>query len=193
MRAVKLIAVLSMAASLWATAAVAAADTPQVQKDIETVIHDMAGRWAKNTWSTIAKDLWDPKEPTPMYLAEEEAGWLVGWDALNQYFNPKRAGEGFMQAAEYNASNIQVHTISDDLAVATWNIYWQMKMRPAPAIAERLRATGIFRKTSEGWKFIHYAEAPKSPSAYITDLYNAQVSPEFRERVKGMGGGRPVN
>jgi hypothetical protein len=182
MRALNIIAALSLIAGLW-SGTVAAADNSDVQKDVEAVIHDMAGRWAKNTWSTIPKDLWDTQEPNPMYLAEEEPGWRMGWDAMNEYFNPAR-GAGFMQASEYNASDIQVRTIAGDLAVATWSIYWQMKMRPTAPIAERLRATGIFRKTKAGWKFIHYAEAPKSPAVYIQELYGDRVSPEFRDRVK---------
>ncbi|MBL8644735.1 MAG: nuclear transport factor 2 family protein [Rhodospirillaceae bacterium] len=178
----RLLAVLAMMLGIAPTAAQAAGPAA-LQKDIEAVINDMAGRWAKNTWSTIPTDLWDLKEPMPMYLAEEQAGWLIGWEAVNEYFNPKRGG-GIMQAAEYNASDIQVRKIADDIAVATWSIYWQMKMRPTPPIAEKLRATGIFRKTKAGWKFIHYAEAPKSPAVYIQELYGDRVSPEFRERVK---------
>jgi hypothetical protein len=159
-----------------------AAAPAKLQGEIEAVLNDMAGRWAADTWSTIPADLWDQNEPTPMYLAEEQAGWLIGWDAVREYFNPKKAG--FMQAASYEPSNVQVRLIADDLAVATWNIYWQMKLRPTEPIGEKLRATGIFRKTKAGWKFIHYAEAPKSPSVYMQELYGDRVSPEFRKRLE---------
>ncbi|MDX2143033.1 MAG: hypothetical protein SFV19_06740 [Rhodospirillaceae bacterium] len=52
----------------------------KLQADIEAVIHDMAGRWASDTWQSIPTDLWDANEPMPMYLAEEQAGWLMGWE-----------------------------------------------------------------------------------------------------------------
>lgn len=162
---------------------------PKVKAEIEAVIHDMAGRWAADTWTSIPDDLWDPDEPTPMYLAEEQAGWLIGWDQVRGYFNPQG---GFMEAASYEASNIQVRQIADDLAVATWNIYWQMKGRRMAPIGERLRANGIFRRTGAGWKFIHYGEAPKSPSVYMQDLYAGQVSPEFKARVERLQGGKPA-
>lgn len=186
MKAGYILTVLSViVASLAGSAATADQQSTRLQHDIAAVIHDMAGRWAENTWPTIPADLWDQDEPMPMYLAEEQEGWLIGWDAVRDYFNPKH-GAGFMQAADYQASDIQVRTVADDIAVATWNIYWQMKIRPSPPIAERLRATGIFRKTAAGWKFIHYAEAPKSPAVYIQELYRDRVSPEFRERITAI-------
>ena len=171
-----------VAVAVAATAMASPASDAKLKGDIEAVLNDMAGRWAANTWPTIPNDLWDQNEPMPMYLAEEQAGWLVGWEAVREYFNPKKAG--FMQAASYEPSNVQVRLIADDLAVATWNIYWQMKLRPTEPIGEKLRATGIFRKTKAGWKFIHYAEAPKSPSVYMQELYGDRVSPEFRKRVE---------
>jgi hypothetical protein len=182
--------VLMLIAGLWSNATGAADSKDKLQSEIEAVINDMAGRWAANTWTTIPTDLWDLKEPMPMYLAEEQEGWLIGWDQVNAYFEPKRAG--FMQAANYEASNVQARLIAKDLAVATWNIYWQMKLRPTEAIGEKLRASGIFRKTATGWKFIHYGESPKSPSVYIDELYRDRVSPEFRERVEKMKGSRPA-
>jgi len=182
-RKMKVMSILALVTGLIMGApSMAAAPQAQLQKDIESVINDMAGRWATNTWPSIPTDLWDQQEPMPMYLAEEQAGWLVGWDQVRDYFSPKRAG--FMQAADYQPSNVQVRFIAKDLAVATWNIYWQMKLRPMEPIGEKLRATGIFRKTAQGWKFIHYAEAPKSPSVYIQELYGERVSPEFRKRLE---------
>jgi hypothetical protein len=153
---------------------------PPPQKEIEAVIHDMASRWDNDTWETIPNDLWDQNEPMPMYLAEEQAGWLMGWEQVREYFNPKR---GFMEASSYQASDIKARLIAPDIAVATWSIYWQMKGRRMAPIGERLRANGIFRKTAKGWKFIHYGEAPKSPSVYIGDLYAEQASEEFKAKV----------
>jgi hypothetical protein len=181
MKVSQITAALALITGLWGTS-VHAAEATEVQTEVEAVIQDMARRWAKDTWPTIHKDLWDANEPMPMYLAEEEDGWRVGWDEMNNYFS-RRGGAGFLQATEYNASDIKVRLVSKDIAIATWNIYWQMKMRPTPPIAERLRATGVFRKTKAGWKFIHYAEAPKSPAAYIQELYGDRVSPAFRERI----------
>lgn len=164
----------------WATGSEA---KDSLQQDIEGVVHDMASRWANNTWPSIYEDLWDQSEPMPMYLAEEQPDWRVGQDKVREYFNPKNAG--FIQAAEYQASHVQVRLIAPDLAVATWNIFWQMKYRPSPQpVAEKLRANGIFRKTEKGWKFIHYAEAPKSPSVYMQELYGDRVTPEFRKRLE---------
>jgi hypothetical protein len=174
----RLIAAIFVSASI-AVAAEPAAD-PRLQTDIEAVVHDMASRWDNDTWESIPNDLWDANEPMPMYLAEEQAGWLMGWDQVREYFNPKR---GFMEASSYQASDIKTRRIAPDIAVATWSIYWQMKGRRMAPIGERLRANAIFRKTDKGWKFIHYGEAPKSPSVYIGDLYAQQASEEFKAKV----------
>lgn len=40
----------------------------------------------------------------------------------------------------------------------------------------------ILRKTGEGWRFIYYAEAPKSTLAYVQEMYENLATPEFRQR-----------
>jgi hypothetical protein len=152
----------------------------KLQAEVSAVIHDMASRWAADTWTTIPTDLWDQNEPNPTYLAEEQPGWRIGWAQVREYFDPKG---GFIEAADYEASDITAHAIAPDLAVATWSIYWQMKGRRMAPIGERLRASAVLRRTPQGWKFIHYSESPKSASVYLQDLYSQQASPEFKARA----------
>ncbi len=168
---------LALAAALLTTPLAAA----EPQQEIAAVVTDMAGRWAGGNWKTIPQDLWDLSEPQPMYLAEEQAGWLIGWDAIKGYFDPKR---GSYQAFDYVASDIQTRLIAKDLAVAVWTIDWQMKMGRGGPMHEKLRANAVLRKTKTGWKFIHYAEAPKSPLVYMQDLYGESVTPAFRARAE---------
>lgn len=66
--------------------------------------------------------------------------------------------------------------------MATWFVWAEYKFKNGPPVGEHLRATGILRKTNGGWKFIYYAESPKSTMAYIKDLYEVMATPEFRER-----------
>ena len=65
---------------------------------------------------------------------------------------------------------------------ATWDIFSEMKFRWSPPMGERLRANAILRKTAEGWKFIYYAEAPKSTLAYVQQMYESQATDGFKQR-----------
>ncbi len=57
-----------------------------------------------------------------------------------------------------------------------------MKFRRGAPVGERLRANAILRNTANGWRFIYYAEAPKSTMAYMQDLYANMASNEFKAR-----------
>ena len=61
----------------------------KLQAEVSAAIHDMASRWAADTWTTIPTDLWDQNKPNPMYLAEEQPGWRIGWAQVREYFDPK--------------------------------------------------------------------------------------------------------
>ena len=125
--------------------------------------------------------LFDPNEPAPQYLGEELDDWMVGWDALRWYFEtPERFA--MVEAMDYHPSNIRVRSLTDDLVLATWNIAAEMKFRHGAPLGEKLRANAILRHTSDGWKFVYYAEAPKSTMAYMQDLYANMASTEFKAR-----------
>lgn len=128
-------------------------------------------------------DLFDRENPVPQYLAEEEADWLIGWEALEWYFyRPER--QAVVEAMDMYPSNIRVRSLSPELALATWDVFVEMKYRRGPPLGERTRANAILRLTPEGWRFLYYAEAPKTTLAYVRDLYEAMASPEFRQRFE---------
>lgn len=125
--------------------------------------------------------LFDPNEPAPQYLGEELDDWMIGWDALKWYFEtPERFAA--IEAMDYHPSNIRVRSLTDDLVLATWNVRAEMKFRYGPPVGEQLRANALLRNTIEGWRFIYYAEAPKSTMAYMQDLYANMASEEFKKR-----------
>lgn len=132
--------------------------------------------------------LFDPDEPAPQYLGEEMGDWMIGWDALKWYFEtPERFA--VVEAMDYYPSNIRVRSLTDDLVLATWDVAAEMKFKHGQPLGEKLRANAILRKTSAGWRFIYYAEAPKSPMAYMQDLYANMASDAFRQK---FGAGRKL-
>lgn len=92
-----------------------------------------------------------------------------------------------VEAMDMHPSNIRVRSLTPDMALATWDILAEMKFRWSPPLGERLRANAILRRTADGWRFIYYAEAPKSTMAYMQDLYRNMARPEFRERFGEAG------
>jgi hypothetical protein len=179
---------------------------PEVTAAIENLVGEFAARWSSKAWPTML-ELWDPDEETPYYLLSHQPDWLIGWDQMNGYFSkkptapvkevPEQAPPGIQQielshyeyrsekdliAMLYTASDIRVRLIAPDLALAAWYVQFDYKPMFMPAKGEAFKANAIFRNTADGWKFIHYAEAPMSAIMYIERMYRKQASPEFSER-----------
>lgn len=175
---------------------------PEVTEAIESLVTDFAGRWRAATWTTV-KNLFNPDDE-PYVLLAHQPDWLVGWDELNGYFSnkptmpeksiPAQAPPGLREIEashyEYRAENelaemmytpdrIRVRMIDDDLALAIWYVDFQFKPRFGSAKGEHFKANAVFRNTADGWKFIHYGEAPMSAIMYMERLYRSQVSQEF--------------
>ena len=144
---------------------------------IQQVIKQTEANWNTQDFSTVL-DLWDRDEPEPYYLAEERDEWLIGWDQLNGYLNPPVRNPA-VEALRLDISNIRVKQIAPDLAFAVWDLHFEMKIRGRPPLGEDIRVTGIFRKKPEGWRYIHYAEAPMASMVYIQKLFERDVRPEF--------------
>lgn len=185
---------------------------PEVTADIESLVADFAGRWRAGTWTTV-KDLFNPDDE-PYVLLAHQPDWLVGWDELNGYFSgkptmpeksiPDEAPPGLREIEashyEYRAESelaemmytpdrIRVRMIDGDLALAIWYVDFQFKPRFGSAKGEHFKANAVFRNTADGWKFIHYGEAPMSAIMYMERLYRSQVSQEFLDLLSG--GTRP--
>jgi hypothetical protein len=158
---------------------------PEVEAGVKAVVLDTAARWNSQDYATVL-GLWDPNEPFPTYLAEEQAQWFVGWDRLNDYLDPPRPNP-IMEAIREDMSKIQVKQIGPDLAIAIWEMRFHMKRFMSNAIGESVRVSAVLRNTDEGWRYIHWAESPKTAMVYIEDLFEQDVDPvwdEFFEDAK---------
>ncbi len=153
---------------------------PDVFADVSAVIEEMAARFTDLSGPQPI-GLFDPDEIAPQYLGEEMDDWMIGWDALKWYFEtPERFA--MIEAMDYHVSNIRVRLLSEGLALATWHIHAEMKFKRGIPLGENLRANAVLRQTKNGWRFIYYAEAPKSAMAYMQDLYANMASEKFKDR-----------
>lgn len=152
----------------------------QVEHDVADVIR-MMGKCFTDIGGPQPITLFDPDEPAPQYLGEEMDDWMIGWEALTWYFEtPERFA--MIEAMDYHPSNIRVRSLTDDMALATWDVHAEMKFRRGAPLGEKLRANAVLRRTRDGWRFLYYAEAPKSTMSYMQDLYANMASAEFKAR-----------
>jgi len=147
--------------------------------ELEETIMQMADRWNSQDYATVL-EMWDPHEEVPFYLAEEQADWFIGWNPLRSYLAPEQPNP-IIEVMRLLPSNIRAKRIAPDLAIAVWDLHFEMKMRFSKAIGEDVRVSGVFRKRPEGWRFIFYAESPQAPLVYIEKLFQQGVLDDFEE------------
>ena len=143
---------------------------------IEALIHQTAETWNTQDFRKVL-ELWDQDEEVPFYLAEEQDGWFVGWEPLRAYLAPPLPSP-VLEALREEMYDISVKLIADDLAIAVWYMHFEMKMRGRLPIGEEIRISAVFRKKPEGWRYIHWAESPMTPGAYLDRLRQKEVDQE---------------
>ena len=122
--------------------------SPEVEAAVTAVVYETAERWNSQDFSSVL-ELWDQNEPFPTYLAEEQAQWFVGWDRLRDYLDPP-APNPIIEVLREEMSKIQVNQIAPDLAIAIWEMHFEMKVRGSNPIGEDVRVSAVLRNTPEG-------------------------------------------
>jgi len=152
---------------------------PKIEAAVTEVVLDTARRWNSQDFASLL-ELWDPNEEYPTYLAEEQGQWFVGWPRLREYLDPPRPNPA-VEAIRETMYDIQVKEIGPGLAIAIWEMDFEMKIIASNPFLERVRVSAVLRETDDGWKYIHWAESPKTAMVYIEDLYEKQISDDWDE------------
>ncbi len=150
-----------------------------VQAGVTATLLETAKRWNSQDYGTLL-ELWDSQDAFPTYLAEEQAQWFVGKDRLRGYLDPPRPNP-VVEAIREEFSGIQVKQIAPDLAIAIWYMHFEMKTIASNPIGEDVRVSAVLRNTDDGWKYIHWAESPKTAMVYIEGLFEKDVEPGWDE------------
>jgi hypothetical protein len=148
---------------------------PDVEAGVIATLLETQDRWNSQDFATIL-ELWDEDQEFPTYIAEEQAQWFVGWDRLREYLDPPRPNPA-IEALRLYYYDIQVKQIAPDLAIAIWYMHFEMKVIASKPIGEDIRVSAVLRKKDDGWKFIHWAESPKTTMVYVEDLFEKDVAP----------------
>lgn len=122
--------------------------------------------------------MWDADDPDVLYLAEEADPPLQGWDALRHYFNP-RPGVQVLDGIRNRYSGVRARELAPGLALATYRLDFEIKVRGLKAMASWDRIVAVFRDRGQGWKLTAYAEAPMSPLTMVRRMLQDDVSADF--------------
>jgi ketosteroid isomerase-like protein len=151
----------------------------EVREGVTATLMATQQAWNSQDFAQIL-ELWDEDQAFPTYIAEEQAQWFVGWDRLREYLDPPRPNPA-IEALRLDYYDIQVKQIAPDLAIAIWYLHFEMKVIASNPIGEEVRASGVFRKTDDGWKWIHYAESPVTAAVFLENLMETQVRDDWDE------------
>ncbi len=161
-------------APLAPAATPAAADAGDATRvEVIAVIHATAEAWNSQEFSRVL-ELWDPAEPVPFYLAEEQDDWLIGWERLRAYLAPAQPSPA-VQGIREEMRDIHVKFPAPGLALAAWWMHFEMKIIGRRPIGEDVRVSALLRRTSAGWRYIHWAESPLTAPVYLAKLMERNV------------------
>jgi ketosteroid isomerase-like protein len=159
----------------------------QLTAEITAVLRETEAIWAsQNTAAMLAQ--WDQDNDRPVYLAAEQENFFIGWDEIKNYLAPENAPK-ITEAIRVTFRDITVLPIAPDLAFATYQMRTDMKLvfQPKPFGSDN-RATALFRKKSDGWKYVTYIESFQSASVYFQKLYEKDVADDYRDFYKEVTG-----
>lgn len=143
-----------------------------------------------DAWNVYDADrmraLWDEEEDRVIYLAEE-CEPHVGWPAIAAYWGIDRTrAERLLTWRDLTA--VQAGT---DVAIAFFHCNWSTylpgnRLYPKP-FGGPVRISMVLRRKPQGWRAIHYVEAPLASLVQVRQAHEAAVDPRLHERLAAKG------
>ena len=147
--------------------------------ELEDLLSGFRDRWCRLK-PTELKELWDPEETNPFYIAEEVTDPMYGWDVIEPYW---RAAEKLLLKFTIRTQDLKCKQISDTHAVMNFMMHWNgliKGMEDAP-LGLDVRVSAVVKRTPDGWRFCHYVESPLGAFPYLKATYVANVDPGFMD------------
>jgi hypothetical protein len=108
---------------------------------------------------------WDLQHPEPVYVAEEQEA-LSGWPAIEAYW---AALDGLK--VRVTTGVLQLSRLTPEVILAHYPMHWRIDFDEHPhwtrPIGGHVRVSVIFVQRAEGWKILHYIEAPFAPAVQV--------------------------
>lgn len=163
-------------------ASFAAAASPEQQMliaDITAFLSTYADHYNRQDYEALL-DMWDGKDKFPMYMAEEINQPMYGWATINKYFNPI-PGKQVLDGIRNSYSEVRAHYLAEDLALATYRLDFDIKVKRQKAMTSWDRVMAVFRRVDGEWKLTAYAEAPMAPLTMVRKMLESAVPEDFNE------------
>lgn len=143
-------------------------DIRRLTQEIEITLEVYRECWARLDFAGL-RQLWDADEAEPTYLPEESDGPMFNWDDIERYWAATRAATRTIRLETWD---LRARSIAAGLATAVYRMRWigEFDTYRAP-IGGDTRVTAILRHRPQGWRFIHYVEAPLAPIVYFKRCY----------------------
>lgn len=163
-----------------------ATDTATITAEITEALERYRALWDTQDYARLA-DAWDTDDPNPFYLPEEwTPGFLTDWDSLRRYWDPV-PGQVIVEAIRNTYSNVNAKLVAPDVAVATFDMRYDMKVAGQQPTGGEDRVLAVFVRREGEWKFSAYAEAPLQATAALRRLYQRSVPADFDDYVAAHG------
>jgi len=140
----------------------AAGDQSTLDQEITAFLARYADAYNREDYKTLL-GMWDQDDPYAFYMAEEIDPPMHGWKTIRAYFSRPGVLDGIRN--EY--SKVRAHYVAPDVAVATYRLRFDIKVKNLPALSSFDRIMAVFRRKDGEWKMIAYAEAPQAPLTMI--------------------------
>ncbi|MDG2242974.1 MAG: nuclear transport factor 2 family protein [Rhodospirillaceae bacterium] len=151
----------------------------ELQTELEELLSDFRDRWCRLK-PTELRDLWDPDEANPFYIAEEVPDPMYGWDVIEPYW---QAAEELLLKFSIRTQDLKSKQLSDSHVVMNFIMHWNgliKGMEEAP-LGLDVRVSAVVKRTTKGWRFCHYVESPLGAFPYLKATYAANVDPGFMD------------
>jgi hypothetical protein len=163
-----------------AASTTAAAKTGDITAEITALLRETEVLWDTQDTARL-QELWDTDDNDPFYLAGEQDDWFAGWEQLNAYLAPTK-GPKVTEAIRVRFYNIQARLLAPDLAFAAYWMRTDMKLifQPKPFASDN-RASAVFRRKPEGWRYLTYMEGFPAPNMYMNRLMENDVADDYQQ------------
>lgn len=152
--------------------------------EIRTFLEIYAQAYNRQDYTSLL-DMWDQDYPHPIYMAEEVDPPMHGWQRIRAYFNPK-PGFTVLDGIRNEYSDVRANYLSDDLAIATYKLRFDIKVKRQKALSSWDRVMAVFRRKDGQWKLMAYTEAPMAPLTMVRKMLQEQVPGDFSDYMEAQ-------
>lgn len=156
----------------------------QLSAEIQSFLTAYAEVYNRQDYESLLA-MWDQDHDNPIYLAEEIDPPMHGWSRLKAYFNPK-PGFQVLDGIRNEYSEVRASYLAEDLAIATYKLRFDIKVKRQKALSSWDRVIAVFRRRDGDWKLLAYAEAPMAPLTMVRRMLQDQVPEDFEAYLEAQ-------